>query len=61
MVITMRANNVLGIIYSNAYDSVLSELTNARTMQRPLWRALPPELISRSSNLVNCGINKVWH
>ena len=32
MVITMRANNVLGIIYSNAYDSVLSELTNARTM-----------------------------
>lgn len=44
MVITMRANNVLGIIYSNAYDSVLSELTNAAYHgQRPLWRALPPD------------------
>ena len=28
----MATPNVLGIIYSNAYDSLLSELTSVRTM-----------------------------
>ena len=59
MVITMRANNVLGIIYSNAYDSVLSELTNARTMGSVPFGGRYRLIDFALSNLVNCGINKV--
>ncbi|MFR2842950.1 MAG: sugar phosphate nucleotidyltransferase [Acutalibacteraceae bacterium] len=55
----MRANNVLGIIYSNAYDSVLSELTNARTMGSVPFGGRYRLIDFALSNLVNCGINKV--
>lgn len=59
MVLNMRANDVLGIIYSNAYDSVLSELTNARTMGSVPFGGRYRLIDFALSNLVNCGINKV--
>ena len=55
----MRANDVLGIIYSNAYDAVLNELTNARTMGSVPFGGRYRLIDFALSNLVNCGINKV--
>ena len=59
MVITMRANNVLGIIYSNAYDSVLSELTNARTMGSVPFGGRYRLVDFMLSSMVNSGISNV--
>lgn len=55
----MRANNVLGIIYSNSYDSVLSELTNLRTMGSVPFGGRYRLIDFPLSNMVNCGITTV--
>lgn len=55
----MRANNVLGIIYSNSYDSVLSELTNLRTMGSVPFGGRYRLIDFPLSNMVNCGISTV--
>jgi len=55
----VRANNVLGIIYSNGYDDCLRELTALRSMGTvPIggrYRLIDFPL----SNMVNCGISRV--
>ncbi len=55
----MRANNVLGIIFSNAYDDVLPELTNLRTMGSVPFGGRYRLIDFALSSLVNCGISKV--
>ena len=55
----MRANNVLGIIYSNSYDSVLPELTNLRTMGSVPFGGRYRLIDFPLSNMVNCGISTV--
>jgi len=55
----MRANNVLGIVFSNAYDDVLPELTNLRTMGSVPFGGRYRLIDFALSNLVNCGISKV--
>ena len=55
----MRANNVLGLVYSNAYDSALPELTNLRTMGSVPFGGRYRLIDFALSNLVNCGISKV--
>lgn len=55
----MRANNVLGIIFSNAYDDVLPEITNLRTMGSVPFGGRYRLIDFALSNLVNCGISKV--
>ena len=55
----MRANNVLGIIYSNSYDSSLSELTAMRTMGSVPFGGRYRLIDFMLSNFVNCGISRV--
>lgn len=55
----MRANNVLGIIYSNAYDEALNELTSLRTMGSVPFGARYRLIDFPLSNMVNCGMTKV--
>ncbi|HZJ78351.1 MAG TPA: glucose-1-phosphate adenylyltransferase subunit GlgD [Clostridia bacterium] len=55
----MRSNNVLGIIFSNAYDDVLPEITNLRTMGSVPFGGRYRLIDFALSNLVNCGISKV--
>ena len=55
----MRTNNVLGLIYSNAYDSALPELTALRTMGSVPFGGRYRLIDFVLSNMVNCGISKV--
>ena len=55
----MRANNVLGIIYSNAYDYALSELTSLRAMSSVPFCSRYRFIDFPLSNYVNAGISKV--
>lgn len=55
----MRANNVLGIIYSNGYDDCLKELTALRTMGSVPFCGRYRLIDFVLSNMVNCGITKV--
>ena len=55
----MRANNVLGLIYSNAYDSAMPELTTLRTMGSVPFCGRYRLIDFALSNMVNCGISKV--
>lgn len=55
----MKANRVLGIIFSNAYDSVISELTDKRTMGSVPFGGRYRLIDFVLSNMVNCGIDKV--
>lgn len=55
----MNANKVVGIIYSNAYDSTVTELTNARTMGSVPFAGRYRLIDFPLSNMVNSGINKV--
>lgn len=55
----MRANNVIGLIYSNAYDSAIPELTNLRTMGSVPFGGRYRMIDFALSNMVNCGITKV--
>ncbi len=55
----MRGNNILGLIYSNAYDSALHELTNLRTMGSVPFCGRYRLIDFALSNMVNSGIQKV--
>ncbi len=52
-------NNVLGIVYSNAYDSAVPELTNRRTMGSIPFGGRYRLIDFALSNMVNGGIGKV--
>ncbi len=55
----MRTNNIMGIIYSNAYDYALPELTNLRTMGSVPFGGRYRLIDFALSEMVNCGISKV--
>ena len=55
----MYASNVLGIVYSNAYDEYLSELTSVRTMGSVPFAGRYRLIDFVLSNMVNSGIGKV--
>ncbi|MCR4615587.1 MAG: glucose-1-phosphate adenylyltransferase subunit GlgD [Clostridiales bacterium] len=55
----MRVNNIVGIIYSNAYDSALSELTALRTMGSVPFGGRYRLIDFALSEMVNSGITKV--
>ncbi len=55
----MAASNVLGIIYSNAYDSLLGELTSVRTMGSVPFASRYRLIDFVLSSMVNSGIGKV--
>lgn len=55
----MAANNILGIIFSNAYDEVIPELTSLRTMGSVPFGGRYRLIDFPLSNMVNSGITKV--
>ncbi len=55
----MRTNNVLGLIYSNAYDNAIPELTGLRTMGSIPFGGRFRLIDFVLSNMVNYGISKV--
>ncbi len=55
----MMPKNVLGMVYSNSYDSCLGGLTARRTMGSVPFGGRYRFIDFMLSNLVNCGITKV--
>ncbi len=55
----MRPKNVLGIVYSNSYDTCLGALTARRTMGSVPFGGRYRLIDFPLSNMVNCGITKV--
>ncbi len=55
----MRTNNVVGLIYSNAYDSAIPELTMLRTMGSVPFGGRYRLIDFVLSNMVNSGMTKV--
>ncbi len=55
----MRTNNILGLIYSNAYDNAIPELTGLRTMGSVPFGGRYRMIDFVLSNMVNYGISKV--
>ncbi len=55
----MRANDVLGIIHAQAYDSTVRELTNIRTMASVPFGCRYRMIDFPLSNMVNAGITQV--
>ena len=55
----MRTNNVLGLIYSNAYDSAIPELTTLRTMGSVPFGGRYRMIDFPLSNMVNSDIDNV--
>lgn len=55
----MMPKNVLGIVYSNSYDSSLGALTARRTMGSVPFGGRYRLIDFPLSNMVNCGITKV--
>lgn len=55
----MRANTVLGIIFSNSYDAVLPELTDLRTMGSVPFAGRYRLIDFPLSSMVNAGVNQV--
>ena len=55
----MAANNVLGIIFSNAYDEVLPQLTALRTMGSVPFAGRYRLIDFQLSHMVNAGISQV--
>lgn len=55
----MRANNVLGIIHAQAYDSSIRELTTIRTMASVPFGCRYRMVDFPLSNMVNAGITQV--
>lgn len=55
----MINNNVLGIIFSSAYDEKIREMTNIRTMGSIPFAGRYRLIDFVLSNMVNCGISKV--
>ncbi len=55
----MRANNVLGLIFSNTYDNYLSEVTTVRSMGSVPYGCRYRLIDFQLSAMVNSGIGKV--
>lgn len=55
----MRTNNVLGLVFANAYDSAIQELTTLRAMGSVPFGGRYRLIDFVLSNMVNCGITKV--
>lgn len=55
----MNAKNVLGIVFSSAYDNNIREMTNIRTMGSIPFAGRYRLIDFVLSNMVNCGISKV--
>lgn len=55
----MSSNNVLGIIFSNAYDELLPEMTTFRTMGSVPFAGRYRLIDFPLSNMVNAGISQV--
>ncbi|MCD7774403.1 MAG: glucose-1-phosphate adenylyltransferase subunit GlgD [Clostridiales bacterium] len=55
----MRANNVLGILFTDAYNDCISDLTALRTMSSVPFGGRYRFIDFPLSNMVNCGISKV--
>lgn len=55
----MRANEVMGIIFSNVHDSMMAELTEKRSMGSVPFGGRYRAIDFPLSNLVNSGIRKV--
>ena len=55
----MRMNNVVGLIFSNAYDSAIPELTTLRTMGSVPFGGRYRLIDFVLSNMVNSGMSKV--
>lgn len=55
----IRGNNVLGIIFSNAFDETIGELTNGRTMGSVPFGGRYRLIDFTLSSMVNSGITKV--
>jgi glucose-1-phosphate adenylyltransferase len=55
----MRANDVLGIIYSNAYEQAVRELTIERTIASVPFGCRYRLVDFPLSNMVNCGMTEV--
>lgn len=55
----MRVNHILGIIFSNAYDEAISELTDVRTMGSVPFAGRYRLIDFILSGMVNCGIDQV--
>ena len=55
----MRANNILGILFSNSFDEALPELTNLRTMGSVPFGGRYRLIDFPLSGMVNSGIKKV--
>ncbi len=55
----MRANNILGIIFANAYDNVLAGMTAPRAMGSVPFGGGYRLIDFTLSNMVNAGIDKV--
>lgn len=55
----MNSKNVLGIVFSSAYDDNIREMTNIRTMGSIPFAGRYRLIDFVLSNMVNCGIGKV--
>lgn len=55
----MRGNNVMGIIFSNLHENLISQLTELRTMGAVPYGGRYRLIDFPLSNMVNSGINKV--
>ena len=55
----MMPKNVLGIVYSNSYDSCLKDFTQRRTMGSMLYGGRYRLIDFVLSNFVNSGVTKV--
>ena len=55
----MTGKNIVGIIFSNAYDECISELTGIRTMGSVPFACRYRLIDFALSNMVNAGIEKV--
>lgn len=55
----MNSKNVLGIVFSSAYDDNIREMTNIRTMGSIPFAGRYRLIDFVLSNMVNCGISKV--
>ncbi len=55
----MRGNNVMGIIFSNLHEDLISELTDRRTMGAVPFGGRYRLIDFPLSNMVNSGINKI--
>lgn len=55
----MRSNNILGIVFSNVHDDLVSELTDSRSMASIPFGSRYRLVDFSVSNLVNAGVSRV--